>query len=145
MKTIKTNKRNLCITAVLCLLFIMLSSTLILPIRAATENESSKGINLNVEKLSDTTFTIPMANGTVLVENLPSNCFKATYMSNDGKNTTFEIVNQKITNETVKQLNPNYNTAITQRVLLVNGEEAFKFPIMNHVFYWWGSGRVVCG
>jgi hypothetical protein len=79
-------------------------------------------------------------------------------VSADGKNTTFEVVNRKISNQTSTQENTNPNSVLTERVVLVNGQEAYKLPINDQIiprssdasikqnmlldsvtYYWWDN------
>jgi|GEM_PF-2699847 hypothetical protein len=140
-------------------MLLLLLSPFILPIRATgTLDSSSNSPYLNFQKLPENTTIIPSGNSTLIIKDLPNNCFKATFVSADGKNTTIEVVNRKISNQTSIQENTNPNSVLTERVVLVNGQEACKLPINDRIippssgtlikqnmlldsvtYYWWDN------
>lgn len=129
-------KKNLIAVSVACFLFLILSSALFAPAQAATALESSKPkMPLDVQRLSENTSLISLSTGKMVMENLPDNCFRALYTSNEGQNITFELVLRSVNNGTsISTRNDTGNiSGIMQKVLLVNGKEAFRLPINNQV------------
>ena len=122
------HKKTLIISCVLCFLFLLLSSTMIQPIRAVTASSNSMP---NIQKLSDNTFEVAIGNSTLIMENQPNNCFNATLITANGNTTTFETVLRAVTNQTALPNGANSTPAIMQKVLLVNGEVAGNLPINN--------------
>ena len=127
----KTKKLALC--TVLFFILLLLISTLILPIRAAETQNFVNTPYLNTQKLPDNTTIMPFGNATVVIKELQNNGYKFILVSQDGKNTTFEIVNRKISNQTSIQKSVNPNSVLTERVVLVNGKEAYKLPINDQI------------
>lgn len=143
-------KKIFVISTTLCILFALLSATMIQPIQATTSKAMSDA-SLDIIQESDNVYTLCIDDITLTVEVIENGQRVSTTMP-DGEMLTFE---------TTTELKPVYNTSLRSssetveyvRVLVINGTEIMELPVnpsipnqpiedetnpsRGTVYYWW--------
>jgi hypothetical protein len=160
--------KKLCnIAAVSCLLFLMLSVMLVLPIQAKPISESSLQISsLKVSQSAENIYIIEVGQERILIEIISNDHYKVSYINENGTTTKYEINSILSTAYNVSANSGLVNTkGALEKIVYMNGKEAFRLPtnqisapqssefslqsnpstLLDNTYYWWDYVRFVEG